>query len=453
MSRQPSHSLSRLTGLFVAFGIMTALMPGLAGAQTAEPPYVAKMRSAGATPDEIAKLEQVYVSMPAQQRAQYFDGGDAATAKAILDHLRTVWAGEGAHPLMKVGSPLPQFALKGVDGKTYTPETVKDAKLLVIMFTSNHCPASQLYEGREKQLVADYASKGVAFLAVQPDGPLASAPSEHNFTDVEDDFEGMKERARFRGFTFPYLNDGDQQSLAKALGPRVTPHIFIFDQNRTLRYEGRIDNNLRAERATTHEARDAIDALLAGKEPPATHTPVFGCSTKWNDETAGTELERSQWAALPVTLEPTTNAQLTALRKTAPGKTLIINFWATWCGPCKVEMPEIVKTYQWYRSRGVDLVTVSVDAPAAKPAALTFLQQVHVPSRNLQVDNEDLYAVQAAFDPEWQSGVPLTLVLAPDGQVIYRAQGEADILKMRRALLASLDDAGPFAGNTDYWKH
>jgi thiol-disulfide isomerase/thioredoxin len=453
MSHRPSHSISRLTGLIVFLGLLMAIMPGLADGQTAEPPYVAKMRSVGATPEEIAKIEQLYASAAPQQRTQFFDGGDPTMLKGILDHLRTVWAGEGAHALMKVGSPLPQFALKGVDGKIYTQETVKDAKVLVIMFMSNHCPASQLYEGREKQLVADYASKGVIFLAVQPDGPLASSPSEHNFTDVEDDFEGMKERARFRGFTYPYLYDGDEQSLAKALGPRATPHIFIFDQNRTLRYEGRIDNNLRAERATTHEARDAIDALLAGKEPAVPHTPVFGCTTKWNDATAGAERERHEWAVLPVTLETTTNAQLTALRKTAPGKTLIINFWATWCGPCKVEMPEIVKTYQWYRSRGVDLVTVSVDAPASRPAALAFLQQVHVPSRNLQVDNEDLYAMQAAFDPEWQSGVPLTLVLAPDGHVIYRAQGEADILKMRRALLASLDDAGPFAGNTDYWKH
>jgi thiol-disulfide isomerase/thioredoxin len=452
MYRHSSYSVGRLTGLIIALGLMTAFIPGLASGQTAEPSYFAKMRAIGATPEEIAKLERDFGKAPPEQRAQ-FDGGDPATLKAILDHMRVVWAGETAHPLMKIGSPLPQFALKGIDGKTYTPEMVKDAKVLVIMFTSNHCPASQLYEGREKQLVADYTGKGVAFLAVQPDGPLASAPSEHNFTDVEDDFEGMKERARFRGFTFPYLNDGDQQSLAKALGPRVTPHIFIFDQNRKLRYEGRIDNNLRAERATTHETRDALEALVAGKEPPVTHTPVFGCSTKWNDETAGTERELSQWAALPVTLETTTNAQLTALRKTAPGKTLIINFWATWCGPCKVEMPEIVKTYQWYRSRGVELVTVSVDAPASRPAALTFLQQVHAPARNLQVDNEDLYAVQAAFDPEWQSGVPLTLVLAPDGHVIYRAEGEADILKMRRALLASLDDAGPFAGNTDYWKH
>ena len=445
--------LGRLTGLVLSLGLVGALAPSLANAQTAEPAYAAKFRAVGATPEEIQKLEQMYNEGPPDAR-KWFDDGKPPVLKAILEHQRGVWAGESAHPLMKIGTPLPSFSLKGVDGKTYTQATVKDAQVLVIMFVSNHCPASQMYEEREKQLVAKYASKGVAFLAVQPDGPLASAPSEHNYTDVPDDLEGMKVRASYRHYTYPYLYDGDQQALAKALGPRATPHIFIFDQNRKLRYEGRIDNNLRAEKATTHEASDTIDALLAGKEPAVTHMPVFGCSTKWNDDSsAGAERERSQWAAMPVTVDSVTNAQLTALRKTAPGKMLIVNFWATWCGPCKVEMPEIVQSYQWYRSRGVDLVTVSVDSPASRPAVLSFMQQVHSPARNLQVDNEDLFAVQAAFDPEWQSGVPLTLVLAPDGHVIYRSEGEADIYKMRRAILANLDDAGPFAGNADYWKH
>jgi thiol-disulfide isomerase/thioredoxin len=131
---------------------------------------------------------------------------------------------------------------------------------------------------------------------------------------------------------------------------------------------------------------------------------------------------------------------------------LMINFWATWCGPCRAEYPDLLTSYQWYRSRGFDFVSVSVDSPGSRPDVLRFLRQVHSPIRNLQVDSEDLYAIQKAFDPAWEAGVPFTIVLAPDGKVIYRHEGEADILALRRTILANFDGTVGFVGNTDYWK-
>lgn len=361
-------------------------------------------------------------------------------------------AAQTTHPMLAIGAPLPSFSLKGVDGKIYTPASFKDSKFLVVAFFSNHCPASQMFEGRFKQMVADYTRRGVAFAAIQPDGSAASAPSEHGFTDVIDDFAGMRERARFRKFTFPYLDDGELQKAANAFGPKSTPHVFIFDQDRKLRYEGRIENSLRPEKATTHEARDAIEALLAGRPVAVEHTPTFGCSIKWNDKAQLAEQERRDWAARPVKVETITTTQLTALRKTPPGKILIINLWATWCGPCKLELPAMVETYQWYSGRDVGLVTISVDDPASRASVQKFLETIHASATNYQVDTSDLFAVQAAFDPDWQSGVPYTIVLGPDGHVIYREEGEVDILKMRRAILASHDQPGPFSGNSEYWK-
>jgi thiol-disulfide isomerase/thioredoxin len=182
------------------------------------------------------------------------------------------------------------------------------------------------------------------------------------------------------------------------------------------------------------------------------HTPVFGCSMKWNDKIEGAQRQVKAWMAKPVTVEKISLADLGKLRTTAPGKFLMINFWATWCGPCQTEYPELITTHQWYNNRNFEFVSVSVDDPKQGVAVKRFLDGAHSAIRNLHVDSDDVFAIQKAFDATWESGVPFTIVLAPDGKVIYRKEGENDILTLRRAIIANLDDSGPFPGNADYWK-
>jgi thiol-disulfide isomerase/thioredoxin len=262
----------------------------------------------------------------------------------------------------------------------------------------------------------------------------------------------MQVRAGHRQFNFPYLYDGDTQAVAHAFGPKVTPHVFIFDRERRLRYEGRIDDHLRESRARTQDARRALDELLAGKAVSVGHTPVFGCSTKWNSHADAAAAELREWRQQPVEVQTVSLDGLKALRANAGGKTLMVNFWATWCAPCQREYPALLETYLWYRSRDFEFVSVSVDEPAQRAAVARFLKQVHSPIRNLQVDTDDVYRIMAAFDTAWESGVPFTMVIAPDGRVIYQRAGEVDLLKLRRAILANLPDAGFFAGNAEYWR-
>jgi thiol-disulfide isomerase/thioredoxin len=352
------------------------------------------------------------------------------------------------HPTLKIGAALPDFALKGVDGRIHTSAEYKESPVLVVMFISNHCPTSQLYEERLKKLFAEYAPRGVAFVAIQPNSMKGTQLAELGYTDVDDSFEGMVVRAAYRKFPFPYLDDGDEQAAASQFGPKATPHIFIFDKDRKLRFEGRIDDNIIDSRATTHESRDAIQALLGGRPVPVEHTPVFGCSTKWNSKADRVQREKEDWLAKPVSVETVTLSDLKQLRANPTGKMLMINFWATWCGPCRTEYPELLATYRWYRGRGLEFISVSVDSPESRADVLTFLQDVHSPIRNLQVDSENVYGIQKAFDPSWESGVPFTLVLSPDGKVVYRHEGEVDIITLRRRLLASFSNTGPYAG---YW--
>ena len=147
-------------------------------------------------------------------------------------------AAEDPAPLA-IGSTAPDFSLPGTDGKTYTLSSFKDSKILTIIFTCNHCPTAQAYEDRMKQLVTDYKSKGVAVIAISPDDPVSVRLDELGYTDLSYSFEEMKIRAKDKNFNFPYLYDGETSAISKKYGPQATPHVFIFDAERKLRYSGR----------------------------------------------------------------------------------------------------------------------------------------------------------------------------------------------------------------------
>lgn len=354
------------------------------------------------------------------------------------------------HPTLALGSPAPDFSLPGIDGKTHKLSDYASAKVLAIVFTCNHCPTAQLYETRIKKLADDYRGKGVALVAIQPNNPAAIRLDELGYTDVSDSFEDMKIRAAYRHFNFPYLYDGDTQTVARAYGPKATPHVFIFDQDRKLRYEGRVDNSQRESLVKTQDARNAINALLAGKPVPVDHTGVFGCSTKWisKEDSARKELQKIE--AEPVSVSLVSADDLKKLRSNGTGKVLLVNFWATWCGPCVHEFPDLETTYRMYRLRDFDLVTVSTNMPDEKAGVLKMLEKQHASGRNLLFGSTDTYAMQAAFDPKWDSPVPFTILLSPDGKVLYRELGEVDILKLRRIILGNLPDPD-YLGHRAYW--
>src|SRR5208283_182798 len=195
----------------------------------------------------------------------------------------TTWA-QDAHPILALGSPAPNFELQGVDGAVHKLADYSATQVLVVVFTCNHCPIAQMYERRITRLAADYKDRGVAVVAIQPNDPKAITIYELDSSDMSDSLDEMKIRAQYKHLTYPYLYDGDTQSVTDAYGPQATPHVFVFDRDRRLRYEGRMDDSYRAELVKTHEARDAIDALLGNGEVAVQHTGVFGCSTKWKEK-------------------------------------------------------------------------------------------------------------------------------------------------------------------------
>jgi len=357
----------------------------------------------------------------------------------------------GGPPTLTIGASAPDFCLPGIDDQTHCLKDYSQSKVLVVVFTCNHCPTAQLYENRIKQLAADYRDRGVALVAIEPNSPKAVMLGEMGYTDVGDSFEDMKIRAAYRHFNFPYLYDGETQKTSRAYGPTATPHVFVFDTDRKLRYEGRVDNNPRASLATVQDARNAIDAVLANRPVPAAKTPSVGCSTKWLYKEEAQKTELSEIESQPVDLKPASIDDLKALRKNSTDKLLLVNFWATWCAPCVDEFPKIETMYRMYGHRAFHLVTVSINYPDEKAAVLAVLTKQHATSRNFIFGSTDIYSMIGAFEGEWNGAVPYTVLISPAGEVIYRHQGAIDALELKRTIIANMADDG-YSGHQEYWR-
>jgi peroxiredoxin len=358
-------------------------------------------------------------------------------------------SGQQTHPILPLGAAAPDFALPGVDGKIHKLSDYASSPILVVVFTCNHCPIAQMYERRIERLYEDDGKKGVAVVAIQGNDPKAIRIDELDSSDVSDTLDDMKIRVAYKHLQYPYLYAGDTPAVAAAYGPQATPHVFIFDKSRRLRYQGRFDNSYRTEKVTTNDAQNAIDALLAGKDIAVTHTGVFGCSTKWPEKAEQREAAERKIDAAPVHLETVDAAGLKKLRANPSGHVTLIDFWATWCGSCLAEFSDLQDTYRMYSGRDFDMVTVSANMPDEEPGVLRFLQKKHATSRNLLFASDDTAKLQAAFDPTWQSAVPYTVVLGPDGKVIYKTIGTADLLEMHRKILAAMPS--DYIGFNKYW--
>lgn len=356
--------------------------------------------------------------------------------------------------VIPVGSDLPSFSLPGIDGKTHTEADYADAEILCIIFTCNHCPDAIASAGRMQAIHEEYKDKGVTIVAVNPNNPSSLRPDELSYSIYGDSFEEMTPFAKSHGWTFPYLYDGEAQTFATACGAQATPHAFVFDSKRKLRYSGRMDDARRASGPVEKSyLRDALDALLAGTDPETTTTRAFGCSTKWLFKDALVEKSEKEWKETAVTLDELDTELAKKLRANKSGNVRMINFWSTTCGPCIAEFPDLVSTYRRFQNRNFDFISVSLDPVEDTEKVRKFLQSRHAAlwkrtapsmkkegrtSNNYIWSGENADELAEAIHPEWGGALPLTLIISPEGEILHALNEEIEITELTKMILEAL---------------
>ena len=355
---------------------------------------------------------------------------------------------------LRIGDAAPDFSLPGIDGKTYTLGHFKQAELLMVIFLSNHCPFSHAAEDRLLPWYDQVKSRGVAIVAINPNHPDAVRIDELGYSKYNDSFEEMRVYAKEKGFNFPYLYDGETQATAKAYGCLATPHVFLFDRQRKLRYAGRFDDSRFPDpkTVTAPDAPNAVEALLAGRAVPVELTRVMGCSTKWLSKKDDALKIDAQWNVAPVTLETISAEQVKALARNDTPKLRLINVWATWCSPCVKEFPGFVSLARRLGSRDFEFISISMDEMKDLPKAKAFLEKrgaglsdrlkksVKEEGRKsnsyiFKGTQEDLVK---ALDPEWPGPIPHTLLIDTKGKVLWRHNGQVNGDELRAKILEHL---------------
>ncbi len=336
---------------------------------------------------------------------------------------------------MEIGEKAFDFNLPDISGNYFKLSDFNNSNVLVIIFTCNHCPTAQAYEDRIIQFVNDYMTKSVAVVAIMPNSPYALLLEECSYSDLDDTYESMIIRARDKHYNFPYLYDGDNHAVSIKYGPTATPHAFVFDKNRILTYTGRLDNLEKPCTANAEDLRAAVDATLLNEPVEEPITKVFGCSIKWAWKTDWADKVNSDWEKNPVILEKIATVGITELMKNNSYKLRLINIWATWCGPCVIEYPELIKINRMYYNRDFEFISISADKPGKADKVLKFLTSQHSAIRNYIYNSNNKYELIEAIDPEWNGSIPYTVLLEPGGNIIYSIAGPVDLLELKRTIV------------------
>ncbi|HEV2664894.1 MAG TPA: redoxin domain-containing protein [Blastocatellia bacterium] len=343
--------------------------------------------------------------------------------------LFTSFIGRPAPTQPTVGQAAPDFTLADLSGKTHSLKDYR-GKTVVVSFISARCPISNAYKDRIRAIADEYAKRGVAFLGVN--------------SNADESLEEMRAYAAKNNLDFTILKDKGNV-VADAYAAERTPKVYVIDGEGVLRYQGRIDNSQNPMMVKRGDLREALSELLAGKPISVAETKALGCLIKRVQDAEDAQAKAS--AKTPAkstasqnspnvgTLKP---ADFAKFKDSARGKVLVLNFWATWCGPCVAEFPELVALDAKYRDKGVKLVGITADeAEDVQPKVIPFIKKHQVKFDIVRQDTDDPAEMMNQITKDWDGVIPATFVYDKQGNLVYSKFGILD----RDLLVAEIEKA------------
>ncbi len=310
-----------------------------------------------------------------------------------------------------LGRQAPDFSLKDLSGKTHSLNTYR-GRITIVAFIATECPISNDYNGRMREIANEYSQRNVAFLGINS-----------NFTES---VEQIKAHAAKNNLGFTILKDAENK-VADAYGAERTPEIFVLDEKGVLRYHGRVDNSRDVRRVNRRDLREALNELLAGKPVSVAEGKSFGCLIKRvqnSKEVLASAAQEKSFEPKIGTLKP---VDFQKFKNSAQGKVLVINFWATWCGPCVAEFPEFVMLDKKYRDLGVKFVGISADEMTdLKTKVIPFIKEQRAMFDILIQDTDDPQEMIDAVNKDWPGTLPATFVFDKQGKPVFVKFGIID---------------------------
>lgn len=335
---------------------------------------------------------------------------------------------------------LPSFKLKATNGEIYSQSDFNDKKVLGIVFLSNHCKVSQLFQNHLIALTRKY-SEDVVIIAVSPNYEQSILPDELAYSDLGDSFQDMVKRANRMKYNFPYLHDGDNQNLTKEIGAKITPTIYLYNQERELFYSGRIGNIDSPDNMETSEVNQAINSLLIDKKTIFKRTKVFGTSIKTKNHLLVAEQVRQRYADEKVRLNEADARKLNFYLTHNIRKPKLFYVWQTNDEKPRDNLIKLSFLYKIFRKRGFKLITVCIAKKDEEDRIVEFLENSQLSSTNFIVYGHNISPLASIIPDEVEKVTPYFRLLSSEGDKLIGGHGEISIDSLRFEILKALDDS------------